>query len=212
VFLAALASAVLGSQLGAFSVVLQTHLSGRSELPFAAFAMVMQPIHLAIGVVEGVITAGVVNYVRSVRPELLENAAAPGAERSAVPLRELLITFAVLTVIAGGFLSWFASTHPDGLEWSLERVMGKRGLPEQQQGVARSLKDLQDRTALMPEYGFKQTEGERRGEGPTAAWPGADTGTSVAGILGAALVLALVVLAGTGIRSLRRRRSRPAAY
>ena len=59
-----LAASVLSSaaalQLGAFSVVLQTVASGISELPFGTFVMLMQPIHLAIGIVEGFVTAGVI--------------------------------------------------------------------------------------------------------------------------------------------------------
>ena len=46
---AALLGAVLGLQLGAFGVVLETQLSGITALPFGTFAALMQPIHLAIG-------------------------------------------------------------------------------------------------------------------------------------------------------------------
>lgn len=69
---ASILSVIAALQLGALSIVIQTMLSGRSELPFGLFAMAMLPIHLAIGLVEGFITAGVVNYVRKERPELLE--------------------------------------------------------------------------------------------------------------------------------------------
>lgn len=70
-FFAAVAASVIGLQFGAFSVVLQTYLSGRSELPLTMFALFMQPIHLIIGIVEGVVTAGIISYVRKERPELL---------------------------------------------------------------------------------------------------------------------------------------------
>ena len=50
---------VLTLQLGAFSVTLETLASGITELPFQTFVAVMQPIHLAIGLVEGLITAAV---------------------------------------------------------------------------------------------------------------------------------------------------------
>ena len=53
---------------------METLLSGKSELPFGTFVLLMQPIHLAIGIVEGFVTAGVINYVRGVRPEILEAA------------------------------------------------------------------------------------------------------------------------------------------
>ena len=31
-------------------------------------------------------------------------------------------------IVTGGALSWFASTHPDGLEWSIDKITG-RGEP-----------------------------------------------------------------------------------
>ena len=49
-------AAVVGLQLGAFGVVLETSFSGITELPFPTFVLFMQPIHLAIGIVEGVVT------------------------------------------------------------------------------------------------------------------------------------------------------------
>ena len=61
--IAAIVAAVAGVMLGAFSVVLETEASGISELPFRTFVLMMLPIHLAIGVVEGVATAAVVSFV-----------------------------------------------------------------------------------------------------------------------------------------------------
>ena len=55
--LASILGCVLTLQLGAFSVVLETTASGITELPFGAFVGIMQPIHLAIGLVEGLITS-----------------------------------------------------------------------------------------------------------------------------------------------------------
>ena len=71
IFSASMLSSIIGLQMGAFSVVLQTMLSGRTELPFGEFVMLMQPIHLAIGVVEGLVTAAVISLVRRSHPELL---------------------------------------------------------------------------------------------------------------------------------------------
>ncbi|MBI5657902.1 MAG: energy-coupling factor ABC transporter permease, partial [Geobacter sp.] len=70
----ALAAAVIGLQLGAFGVVLETVVSGISALPFSTFVMLMQPIHLAIGIVEGLVTASVVSFVFKDRPEILASA------------------------------------------------------------------------------------------------------------------------------------------
>ena len=81
---AAIISAVLGLQLGAFGVVLETTASGITALPFSTFVLLMQPIHLAIGIVEGVITAAVFVYVNNSRPEILRSAIAlPGRLLSA---------------------------------------------------------------------------------------------------------------------------------
>jgi cobalt/nickel transport system permease protein len=205
ILLAALVSAVAGLQVGAFSVVVQTLMSGRTDLPFGTFALLMQPIHLAIGIVEGFVTAGVVNYVRTARPEILESAAASKPLQQSLPIRKVLAAFAVLAVVTGGMLSWFASTHPDGLEWSIEKVFGTPELPEQERGIAPALKEVQDKTAFMPDYGFKSLEGEKQGGEAPASWPGIDTGTSVAGVAGAAIVLVLVVLIGAGVRMARRK-------
>ena len=68
----ALLSAIVAMQLGAFSVVIATLFSGKSELPFTSFVLLMQPIHLAIGLIEGFVTAGIINYVRSSGPRFLK--------------------------------------------------------------------------------------------------------------------------------------------
>jgi cobalt/nickel transport system permease protein len=200
-----LVSAIAALQLGAFSVVLETLLSGKSELPFGAFLLLMQPIHLAIGIIEGFVTAGIINYVRSARPELLESMAASRPLGASISLRKVMVTFVVLAVITGGALSWFASTHPDGLEWSIEKVTGKGELPEQEHGIAPVLKGIQEKTAFLPDYGFKPAGNEPKKEKAAPAWPGIEAGTSAAGIIGAAIVLGLILLIGVGIRSFRGR-------
>ncbi len=132
-FIAALAAVIAALQLGAFSVVLETFLSGGSELPFDAFVFLMQPIHLAIGLVEGVITAGVIAYVKSTRPELLEKhgfSKESGLSSARTPMKKVLIAMIALTIVTGGGLSWFASTRPDGLEWSIQKITGSKVLPE----------------------------------------------------------------------------------
>lgn len=202
VFLAAVASAAIGLQLGSFSVVLQTLLSGMSELPFTAFAMLMQSIHLGIGIVEGLVTAGVVKYVHAMRPELLAYASLSRPVRPAMPMGKVLAVLTVLTMIVGGALSWFASTHPDGLEWSIERVLGRPDHRAPEQEGASLLKDVQDHTALMPGYAFRD-EGRTAQDYAQPAWPGIDAGTSTAGIVGASLVLVMVLVLGFVIRMAR---------
>jgi len=197
---ASLVSVVLALQLGAFSVVMETLLSDKTELPFGAFVLLMQPVHLAIGVIEGFVTAGVINYVRNVRPELFEKMAAFGSPGREFSLKRIVITFMALALVTGGTLSWFASTHPDGLEWAIEKVYGKGELPGQQHGIAPILKSVQDKTAFLPNYGFKPTSNEPKKTEASPVWPGIEAGTSVSGILGVAIVLGIIMLIGMGIR------------
>lgn len=201
---AALAGVVIALQLGAFSVVMETILSGGSELPFKAFVLLMQPIHLAIGLVEGIITAGAIGYVKSARPEFLEQAGFLPEARP-VPLRasmkKVLVPLVVLTIVSGTGLSWFASTHPDGLEWSIERVAGKSELTGEDGAIRRVLKKIQEKTAFLPDYDFR---GEGK-EGEPSSWPAVEAGRSVSGIVGSSIVLGMVLLIGFGIRTFKKR-------
>jgi len=202
--LASMASAIVGLQLGAFSVVLQTLLSGTTDLPFGTFLLMMQPIHLAIGVVEGFVTAGVINYVRAVRPEILDSSDSARPLAAGISLRSVTAGFIAFAVLTGGLLSWFASTHPDGLEWSIGKAYGNRELPKEGQGVRSDLKNVQDQIAILPGYGFKPSAGEPNARGKeTPGWPNVDAGTSVSGLLGGFLVLGIVLGAGWVIRAVR---------
>jgi cobalt/nickel transport system permease protein len=198
--IAAILSVIIALQLGAFSVVLETLFSGKSELPFGTFVLLMQPIHLAIGLVEGILTAGIISYVKKARPEILDATSLSRPLGAGISIKNVLAAFIILAVITGGALSWFASTHPDGLEWSIEKVTGKGELTEAKQGIAPMLAEIQEKTAFLPDYGFKPATGEKQDENEAPAWPGIEAGTSVAGIVGGGIVLTFILLIGFGIR------------
>ncbi|MBN1364338.1 MAG: energy-coupling factor ABC transporter permease, partial [Syntrophaceae bacterium] len=198
--IAVIVSVIIALQLGAFSVVLETLLSGKTELPFSTFVLLMQPIHLAIGLVEGIITAGIINYVKNARPEILESTFVSRPLDVGISIKNILVAFVIMAVIAGGALSWFASTHPDGLEWSIEKVTGKGELAEATQGIAPALKDIQEKTAFLPDYDFKPAANEKSNEEKAPAWPGVEAGTSVSGIVGGLIVLMFILFIGFGIR------------
>lgn len=199
---ATLVAAIAGLQLGALSVVLQTLMSGVSELPFATFVVMMLPIHLAIGVVEGLATVAVITVVARARPEVLGvSSVAPTSGHK----RPLLAGLAIATVVLGGLASWFASTHPDGLEWSIARVTGKEEVSEAESGLHKGLSAVQEKTALLPGYGFKPTAGETTTE--AEPWPAASAGTSLSGLVGGAMTLALACLAGFLLRLGSRKQS-----
>jgi cobalt/nickel transport system permease protein len=202
---ASVTSSVLALQMGAFSVVLQTLLSGRSELPLTSFVLAMQPIHLAIGVVEGFITAGIVNFVRQMRPEISEGAAR-SRPLSGLPIRNILASLAILALLTGGILSWFASSFPDGLEWSIEKVYGKAGLPESTHNISRILGGFQEKTAFLPDYGFKKPSSPEHAISKVnkpEPWPAVSAGTSVSGVVGAALTAGLALLIGLALKKKR---------
>lgn len=201
-FFASLVAAIIGLQMGAFGVVLETLLSGISELPFAAFVLLMQPIHLAIGIVEGLVTAAVVLFILKESPEILKRSAS-GKPLGNIPIKPVLVVLLIATVITGGALSWFASSDPDGLEWSIVNVTGKGEL-EAPEGIHGILAELQEKIAFLPDYNFKQSEKPAATEPKeeAASWPSVDTGTSFAGIVGSALTLVLAYTIGKGLRRL----------
>jgi cobalt/nickel transport system permease protein len=196
---ASMAAAVVGLQLGAFGVVMETVFSGISELPFSTFVLMMQPIHLAIGIVEGLVTAAVISFVWKARPEVMERAALH-QPIGQVSMGKVLAGLGIAAVITGGMLSWFASTNPDGLEWSMFKVSGKEEL-EADSGVHHGLGALQEKTAFLPDYGFKKAEHEGAAEAEGApAWPAPDAGTSASGVIGGILTLLVAVAIGFLLR------------
>jgi len=202
----AIIASVVGLQLGALGVVIETVLSGISELPFRLFLYMMMPIHLAIGVVEGVATALVVTFVRTVHPEIAGSAAkqvsaAPGAMAKTIII---LLTVAALT---GGIVSWFASGDPDGLEWSIAKVTGNEEV-ENVSRIHKRLGDVQNRTSILPDYAFRESGDEETGAAQAGhGWPDINTGTSVSGLVGASITVMAVLLIGMVLKRLKRRTS-----
>ncbi len=175
---ASILGCVLTLQLGAFSVTLETMASGVTELPFATFVATMQPIHLAIGFVEGLITAAVLVFVYEARPELLFGASQAEQKEGRFSFKKTLAILAVAAALIGGLLSLVASSFPDGLEWSIERITGSTEL-DAAGGVYQAAGSVQEFTSLLPDYAFKGSESA--------------LGTTFSGIVGCLVVVALCV-------------------
>ncbi len=183
---ASIIGCIVTLQLGAFSVVIETSLSGITDLPFGTFAGIMQPIHLAIGLVEGLITSAVLIFVYEARPELIQNVQVDADKvTNRCSLKTTLVILAVVVAVVGGGLSLLASSNPDGLEWSLfgnteAGYSENMGLDEENFGVSSDLADsaaaIQDKTAFLPDYAFAGSD--------SAA------GTTVSGLVGSAMVAA----------------------
>lgn len=192
--LASILSVVIGLQLGAFGVVLETMASGVAALPFSTFALLMQPIHLAIGLVEGMVTAAVLCFVYKMRPEILESADQGTALGSGISIKKPVVVLAAATLIAGGAVSLLASSYPDGLEWSMEKTAGTAEL-EASGGIFDAAASFQERTAFMPDYDYAAAEED-----------GSASGTTVAGVAGSVMTLALAGAAGFIISKFKKKR------
>jgi cobalt/nickel transport system permease protein len=206
IFAASMVSALIGLQLGAFSVVLETFFSGKVELPFRTFVLLMQPIHLAIGIGEGLVTAAVVTFVWKARPEIIEKSALNKSFGN-MSIKKVFIGLMVSVFIIGGGLSWFASSNPDGLEWSMAKTAGTAEL-ETKSSIHSMLSEIQNKIAFLPDYSFKATESEvQEQQEESEAWPAVRAGTSISGILGGAMTLALAVVTGIFIAFLKRKKA-----
>ena len=188
--LASILGCVITLQLGAFSVVLETSVSGITELPFSAFVGIMQPIHLAIGLIEGLITTAVLLFIYEARPELIMDLKTDGEKvKNKFSLKTTIVILAVIVAVVGGGLSLFASGNPDGLEWSMfgnseAGYSENMGLDEDDYGISSAVADttgaIQEKTAFLPDYAFSGSD--------SAA------GTTVSGLLGSAVVAAVAFL------------------
>lgn len=195
-------SALIGLQLGPFAVVLETFASGISSLPFSTFLWLMQPIHLAIGAVEGAVTVAVVSFVRKARPEILRGAleARPIGNH---PMRNMLLVFLLGAVITAGVVSGFACKDPDGLEWAIKRVTGNPEMKGPQLGVHKTLAYWQGKVAIFPGYDLAKpakVAGSADPEGAKKEQPEINPGTGVAGVVGTLVTLLLTFMSGVVLK------------
>lgn len=148
------AACIIGLEIGAVLVTLETELSGVTALSWGSFFTLMTSIHFAIGAVEGVATGLLLYFVAKSRPALLlredPSAATAAKEHS---LRPVLIVFGALALIFGVTFTWIASSHPDGLEWSIERLTGATDVINNTAAATRdAFNNVQTATSVIPDY------------------------------------------------------------
>ena len=187
IWLASILGCVITLQLGAFSVVLETSISGITELPFPAFVGLMQPIHLAIGLIEGAVTAAILTFLYEARPEMIRESGyltGEGLEKHTgrASFKGTIIVLVITVVVIAGGCSLLASSDPDGLEWAVGNTAGTEEveLGDRDPGVYEAAESVQQQTSFLPDYAFKESESE--------------AGTSVSGLVGAAIVAGIVAL------------------
>lgn len=145
---------VAGLELGALAVTVETEASGITALPMIQFLLFMLPIHLAIGIGEGMATASILYFIQKYKPELLfpmrqSETAVTDFHR----YKRAILTFAVLALLIGGAFSWVASSNPDGLEWSVFHLTGNTETAVMSgSGAYEITRNIQETTALMPDY------------------------------------------------------------
>lgn len=172
---------VIGLELGAVAVTLETEASGITALPMKDFLLFMLPIHLVIGIGEGLATAAVLYFIQKYKPDLLvqvrQSVPAVSGDRH---FGKAVTIFAILALLVGGVLSWTASSDPDGLEWSILKVTGNTELSAlpSEAVVYGTMQNVQQATALMPDYD-----------------------NSFAGIIGGIIVVAVIWVLSELIRS-----------
>lgn len=179
IILASIIGSIITLQIGAFSVAIETLSSGITDLPFSTFISFMQPIHLAIGLVEGGITAAILCFIYETKPELLWGIGVNSKEKvSKLSFKKLITIFSVITVLIGGGLSLLASEYPDGLEWSIEKITASTEI-DSEGAVYDNFKETQEKIAVLPDYSFKDSESV--------------FGTSLSGIVGSLVVTAICI-------------------
>lgn len=195
---ASIVSVVLALSLGAFSVVLETLASGITELPFVTFVGLMIPIHLAIGLVEGIVTGGILVFVYKMRPELLESSFQKTKLPKDISIKKVLGMLLVFAVVVGGGVSLFASANPDGLEWAMQNVTGTTEL-EAKGDLYTNAESIQETTAFLPDYTFKSSGDD-----------GSAIGTSISGLVGGGITLLLAGGTGYLIYAIKRKKEKSA--
>jgi cobalt/nickel transport system permease protein len=183
-----IAAALIGLLAGASAVIFQTVISGVSDLPFKTFMMFMLPIHAGIGIVEGLVTFGVVFFIVKASPGMLKTRHAVQSDK------KILAVFVVASIITAGVLSQFASSHPDGLEWSIEKASSSVAFTGRfSQLVHGTLQTVQEKIAFLPDYSFKPDA--LHGDTKRLAV------TSVAGVTGCFIFLIVTIATALIVRS-----------
>jgi cobalt/nickel transport system permease protein len=206
-YLAAWVACVAGVTAGAAMVPIEAATSGVLQVPIAQFLGVMIGVHLLIALCEGAVTFAVIAYLRRVRPELmgLEPIDAPVvASRPGYGI--VIASFLATALLLAGVVSWFASTLPDGLEWSYQehRYGDIENVVRNDSPLVAAVDQWQSRWSPMSDYTRREEPlGQVRAEPATeraSVWPNPDGWRSVAGLLGTIVTLTILYGASRWLR------------
>ncbi|MEU5579755.1 energy-coupling factor ABC transporter permease [Streptomyces huasconensis] len=215
VTVASFAAALLSVPAAAVAFTLVYAVGGTTDVSLTKVATAMVGVHILIGIGEAAITALTVGAVIAVRPDLVYGArgltrplklrvggelvdapaAAPAAPAAARSTRTLWIAGIVTSLVLAGFVSFYASANPDGLE----KVAHDKGIDKKAEEHATAdspladygVKDITDArlsgglagvigvgvTVIAGSAVFWTLRRRRSGDASAAAVPGADEGT-----------------------------------
>ncbi|MGO8750430.1 MAG: energy-coupling factor ABC transporter permease [Thermoguttaceae bacterium] len=206
-YLAAWVACVGGVTAGAAMVPVEAAASGVLQVPLSQFLGVMIGVHLVIALGEGAVTFAVIAYLRRVRSELM------GVEPIAMSGEALRPGYGVViasllgtALLLAGVVSWFASTCPDGLEWSyLEHRYEATGKAVRNESpVIAAVDRWQSKWSPMTDYTRRETPLGQAPAEETAerepAWPRPDGWRSLAGLLGTIVTLSILYGASRWMR------------
>ncbi|MEW2402737.1 energy-coupling factor ABC transporter permease [Streptomyces sp. NPDC046862] len=205
----AFAAALLSVPGAAAAFTLVYAVGGTTDVPIGQVLTAMVGVHVLIGIGEATITALTVGAVIAVRPDLVYGARGltaplklrvngelvdapatePASASASVPVaarspRKLLLAGLAASLLLAGFVSFYASANPDGLE----KVAADKGIDAKVEDHATADSPLAD-------YGVQGITDTRLSGG-------------LAGVIG----VGVTVVAGTGVFwAVRRRRSSEAA-
>ncbi|MBT2410510.1 energy-coupling factor ABC transporter permease [Streptomyces sp. ISL-12] len=200
VTVASFVAALLSVPAAAVAFTLLYWIGGTTDVPIGKVATAMIGVHVLIGIGEAVITALTVGAVIAVRPDLVYGARglqqrlklrvggelvdAPAAEPAPVAAtgsrRTIWLTGLAVSVVLAGFVSFYASASPDGLE----KVAADQGIDAKAEEHAAADSPLAD-------YGVKDVTDARLSGG-------------LAGVIGVGVT---VVAGSTVFWAVRRRRT-----
>lgn len=164
--------------MGAMAVVLETFVSGIGDFSTVDFFVNMVSIHALIGIVEGLVTGSFLLIVNRLNTNMILDVA--HGRKINHDNEQLSIVMGSAAVITAAILSIFASSYPDGLEWSLIRVAQSE--PDFYfDSVHRIFHQVQTATTILPDYTIEVIQ--------------SSVSTSFSGLIGCSIVFGCGVLA-----------------
>ena len=189
VHLGAMLACMIAVEAGAVLVPIEAAFSGVLSIPFTTFMVTMIGVHFLVGFVEGLITIAVLAYLQQVRPDVVMDSI-PGKIR--LSKKAVLVSLGVFAIVAGAGLSLFASTFPDGLEWSYAQRPDQpdfKPVISNNNHTVTAVDNFQSQYTPLPDYSKRSS---KIGELPAQQTKASAGWTSFAGVVGSAVTMALI--------------------